>query len=137
MPLERRNSWESLAAGTVLHRESGQKHAGAEAKLGRWAAAMSDDLRFCVRCGLNDAISPGLCAFHPALVPDPGPLLFGPEWQSCSGGCHAIDQPPCFSRAVHTYSNKDVVKVPDAIQTAGSNSPAPVPRVMHPAPFKI
>ncbi len=63
----------------------------------------SDDVRVCARCGLNDGSSPGLCAFHPALLPDPGPLLFGPAWQACSSAAHSHEQPPCFTRTAHTY----------------------------------
>ncbi len=33
----------------------------------------------CLRCGLNDESSPGVCCFHPALLPDPGPLRHTPE----------------------------------------------------------
>eukprot|EP00983_Pelagomonas_calceolata_P105977 1159185-Pelagomonas_calceolata.AAC.8 len=34
----------------------------------------------CLRCGLNDESSPGLCCFHPGLLPDPGPLRHTPEY---------------------------------------------------------
>lgn len=42
----------------------------------------------CARCGLDDSLSPGVCCFHPALLPDPGPLLYCTDWHACRGQGH-------------------------------------------------
>jgi len=57
----------------------------------------------CVRCGGNDATSPGVCRFHPALVADPGPLLYTVEWQACRDGGHRPGDAGCYARADHFY----------------------------------
>ncbi len=121
------NSWETLAAGKLRSERAPVARGTDQQDL--WAA-MSNDARVCARCGLNDGVSPGLCAFHPALVPDPGPLLFGPEWQACSAGAHTAGQAPCFARAVHTYTD-ELLEV-----AAECSSPAPQPRMQRPAPSR-
>lgn len=56
----------------------------------------------CLRCGSNDAVSPGRCCFHPGLVPAPGPLMYSPEWHACRATC-TPDMPGCYSRREHYY----------------------------------
>jgi hypothetical protein len=57
----------------------------------------------CLRCGLTDMSSPGDCCFHPALLPNPGPLLYSPEWHMCKAGGHTLDMPGCHHRMQHYY----------------------------------
>jgi hypothetical protein len=56
----------------------------------------------CLRCGSDDARSPGRCCFHPGLVPVPGPLMYSPEWHACRAAC-TPDTPGCYSRREHYY----------------------------------
>jgi hypothetical protein len=55
-----------------------------------------------LRCGSDDAQSPGRCCFHPGLVPVPGPLMYSPEWHACRAAC-TPDAPGCYSRREHYY----------------------------------
>ncbi|GLC67204.1 hypothetical protein PLESTF_000528800 [Pleodorina starrii] len=57
----------------------------------------------CLRCGLNDAISPGCCRFHPALLSQPSGLRFTPEWMACEAAGHTARTPGCFMRSEHFY----------------------------------
>lgn len=58
----------------------------------------------CARCGLTEDESPGACTFHPALLPDPGPLRFTPEWFACKMGCGAQPGAPgCYTRRGHFF----------------------------------
>lgn len=93
----------------------------------------------CARCGLNDSISPGRCSFHPALIGEPGPLLYGPEWHACKAAGHLPTSDGCYSRREHYYP---MVLVRTLRQAAsGSSSPAsskgsisPRPRHARPVP---
>ena len=71
------------------------------------AAASSDATALlsgsCLRCGLTDMSSPGDCCFHPALLPNPGPLLYSPEWHMCKAAGHTLDMPGCHHRMQHYY----------------------------------
>ncbi|GAX73056.1 hypothetical protein CEUSTIGMA_g509.t1 [Chlamydomonas eustigma] len=122
------NSWEDLAAGVVKPRHSHELR-GSIQQL--WSA-MSNDARECIWCGLNDTISPGLCTFHPALLLDPGALLFGPEWQTCHVEAHTSDQPACFTKSMHTYNS---VLIDRDKQGYEIDSPMPQPRAKLPASY--
>lgn len=47
----------------------------------------------CARCGLDTRRSTGVCRFHPGLLPDAGPLAYGPEWHACRAAGHTLDTP--------------------------------------------
>jgi hypothetical protein len=153
LPSTAAHSWEGLAAGTWegLHPGTG----GGDG-LGVMAG-MTGDARACARCGLNDGLSPGLCAFHPALMPDPGPLLFGPDWHACGAAGHRAADAPCVQRTAHTYPedfaaavaaavaavaataaadlNLEAAEEEEEVASCGSNSPAPLPRTWLPTPL--
>ncbi|KAG2429841.1 hypothetical protein HXX76_010623 [Chlamydomonas incerta] len=65
-------------------------------------AAMVSVLR-CLRCGQNDVSSPGECRFHPALLPQPGSLVFSPEWLTCQAAGHTFATAGCLVRPQHFY----------------------------------
>jgi hypothetical protein len=67
------------------------------------AAAAAAVCGSCLRCGLNDVSSPGECSFHPALLAQPGPLLYSPQWHACKAAGHTADMPGCYARAAHYY----------------------------------
>lgn len=150
-----KHSWKDLATGTLACHAP--RAGGRDIGL---ATAMSDDPRACMHCGLNDTISPGACAFHPALVPDPGPLLFGPAWHACGVAGHRPADPPCLQRDSHMYAGEhsnvaqaqergvDAMAAEDGHgaaagdpaeeegeEAASSSSPAPQPRTWLPAPL--
>eukprot|EP00198_Chlamydomonas_reinhardtii_P003145 XP_001692481.1 predicted protein [Chlamydomonas reinhardtii] len=66
-------------------------------------AALGNVLR-CLRCGLNDVSSPGECRFHPALLPQPGSLVFSPEWLTCQAAGHTFATAGCLVRPQHFYT---------------------------------
>ena len=74
--------------------------------------------RRCARCGLNDALSPGRCCFHPALIGEPGPLLYGPEWHACKAAGHAPTSGGCYTRTEHYYP----LELIRALQRAGGGT---------------
>ena len=57
----------------------------------------------CLRCGIPVGAGSAECRFHPALLSDPGPLLFCPEWYACRAGKHSSDEPGCYKRQGHYY----------------------------------
>ncbi|GIL82975.1 hypothetical protein Vretimale_8494 [Volvox reticuliferus] len=75
----------------------------------------------CIRCGLNDATSPGCCRFHPALLSQPGGLRFTPEWMTCQAAGHTAHTPGCFVRSEHFYEPPGLQPQPAA---AGAGVPA-------------
>lgn len=58
----------------------------------------------CLRCGLNDEISPSFCAFHPFLLKGPSPFQFGPEYHVCKTEGHCESDPGCLVRHTHFYA---------------------------------
>ncbi len=85
------------------------------------AAAVAAPRR-CARCGLNDSLSPGRCCFHPALIGEPGPLLYGPEWHACKAGGHAPASQGCLTRAQHYYPLA-LLRVLEAAAARGGSPP--------------
>ncbi|KAL6749211.1 hypothetical protein V8C86DRAFT_2853475 [Haematococcus lacustris] len=106
----------------------------------------------CARCGLNDAVSPGECRFHPACVADPGPLLFTPEWIACKAAGHTLpaagdgrrlgDGDPesrgCYTRREHFYPGRLLLEAgrfaAGERQEPVACSPKPEPRSQLPRP---
>lgn len=95
----------------------------------------------CLRCGSQSAEAPSECKFHPALLKDPGPLLYSPEWHACRAAKHTIDQPGCYVRQGHYFPGHAVQHVSGEKQhatPAGSLSSAhhmqPQPRTHLPVP---
>ncbi|EFJ48465.1 hypothetical protein VOLCADRAFT_104646 [Volvox carteri f. nagariensis] len=78
----------------------------------------------CVRCGLNDATSPGCCRFHPGLLSQPGSLRFTPEWMTCQAAGHTACTRGCFVRSEHFYELPGLmprpVEAPQPLQPAAA-----------------
>ncbi|KAG2496291.1 hypothetical protein HYH03_005524 [Edaphochlamys debaryana] len=91
-----------------------------------WAAGSANpvagvpELR-CLRCGLNDASSPGSCRFHPALLPQPGSLMFSPEWMACQAAGHTRRTPGCLRRGEHFYAPLGLGRAPAAGPAGGED----------------
>lgn len=109
----------------------------------------------CIRCGLSDTSSAQACAFHPSLLPDPGPLRFTPEWYACQAAGHTLADPPCYSRPEHylcpagqvcpagdlskspdseTHAARRMLAQQDQQQRMEQLSPMPRPRIKLPQP---
>ncbi|DBA79551.1 TPA: hypothetical protein ACH3X1_008250 [Trebouxia sp. C0004] len=58
---------------------------------------------FCLRCGVQQSLRMSDCRFHPALLPDPGPFLYGPEWHACRAARHGHGDPGCYVRQGHYF----------------------------------
>ena len=57
----------------------------------------------CMRCGVEQSQKMSDCRFHPALLPDPGPFLYGPEWHACRAAQHGRGDPGCYVRQGHYF----------------------------------
>ena len=57
----------------------------------------------CLRCGVEQTQKMSDCRFHPALLPDPGPFLYGPEWHACRAARHGRGDPGCYVRQGHYF----------------------------------
>lgn len=55
----------------------------------------------CLRCGVLTGTGSAECSFHPALLLDPGPLRFSPEWHACKAAGHGHQEPGCYTRQGH------------------------------------
>lgn len=104
-----RNSSKSPPATRHQQQQRDQRTVGSS--LEQSSTASSSSCKACLRCGSNDASSPGRCCFHPGFVPVPGPLMYGMEWHACRASC-TPDMPGCYSRREHYY-------LPQAAATAG------------------
>lgn len=94
----RSNSRSPPAAGRLALQQ--QQHALSSTL--KQSSAGNSASRSCLRCGVNDASSPGRCCFHPGFVPVPGPLMYSPEWHACRASC-TPGMPGCYSRREHYY----------------------------------
>ncbi|GFR44101.1 hypothetical protein Agub_g5263, partial [Astrephomene gubernaculifera] len=81
----------------------GQRGGSAVAWSGSGNPAAAASMPRCLRCGLNDATSPGCCRFHPALLSQPGSLTFTPEWMTCQAAGHTDRTRGCLVRSEHFY----------------------------------
>lgn len=68
------------------------------------------DFRKCLRCGLNDKSSGGVCVFHPSkpkMAGGSGDLLYSSDWHLCREKCKSIssDYQPlgCKTNKSHFY----------------------------------
>lgn len=57
----------------------------------------------CLRCGVKAGGERHDCRFHPALLQDPGPFLYSPEWHACRAAKHCTRSPGCFVRQGHYF----------------------------------
>ena len=57
----------------------------------------------CLRCGVKAGQDGQDCRFHPALLQDPGPLLYSPEWHACRAAKHDAGTTGCFVRQGHYF----------------------------------
>lgn len=57
----------------------------------------------CLRCGGKAGQEGHECRFHPALLQDPGPFLYSPEWHACRAAKHGVGTPGCFVRQGHYF----------------------------------
>jgi len=76
------------------------------------------DQRKCLRCGLNDKISPGQCQFHPARCVSKagaGTYLYSSQWHKCRENCP--DEQACVTEAQHYYGTH--------LPFTGSSRPVP------------
>lgn len=94
----------------------------------------------CVRCQRTAAQRQDKCRFHPALLKDPGPLLYSPEWHACRAAKHSADQPGCYVRQGHYFPASAVTGLShtkSAAQVMRQSSPdceQPQPRTQLPIP---
>lgn len=58
---------------------------------------------YCLRCGVKSGREGHDCRFHPALLQDPGPFLYSPEWHACRAAKHGAASPGCFVRQGHYF----------------------------------
>lgn len=57
----------------------------------------------CLRCGVKSGQEGHDCRFHPALLQDPGPFLYSPEWHACRAAKHGARSHGCFVREGHYF----------------------------------
>ena len=57
----------------------------------------------CLRCGVEQSQKMSDCRFHPALLPDPGLFLYGPEWHACRAARHGRGDSGCYVRQGHYF----------------------------------
>ena len=62
----------------------------------------------CLRCGVTAGGERHDCRFHPALLQDPGPFLYSPEWHACRAAKHCSGSPGCFVRQGHYFPSHAV-----------------------------
>lgn len=94
----------------------------------------------CLRCGVTAGAGSAECRFHPALLSDPGPLLFCPEWHACRAAKHTDNEPGCYKRHGHYYPMHAVTdtglvesnREQRAVAEVGDCMPQP--RTCHPVP---
>lgn len=71
----------------------------------------------CVRCGVTAGVGCAECRFHPALLTDPGPLQYSPEWHACRAAGHSGVDPGCHMRHGHYFPSQAVTNT-GLVQTA-------------------
>lgn len=89
----------------------------------------------CLRCGVKQSQKMLECRFHPALLADPGPLLYSPEWHACRADKHGRGDPGCYVRQGHYFPGH-------AVQNTGlvttkaerGQSSSPLSKIMQPQP---
>ena len=64
----------------------------------------------CLRCGALADTGSAECSFHPALLQDPGPLRFSPEWLACKAAGHGPHEPGCYTRQGHYFPSQAVTE---------------------------
>lgn len=62
----------------------------------------------CLRCGVKSGQVGHNCRFHPALLQDPGPFLYSPEWHACRAAKHDAGTAGCFVRQGHYFPSHAV-----------------------------
>ena len=72
----------------------------------------------CLRCGLSQSQRASDCRFHPALLTDPGPFLYSPEWHACRAAKHDCTYPGCYVRQGHYFPGRAVQGVISATAIA-------------------
>jgi len=94
----------------------------------------------CLRCGVEQSQKMSDCRFHPALLPNPGPFLYGPEWHACRAARHGRGDPGCYVRQDHYFPGHAVQGTGLLTDRARLSSPTdsqmqPQPRTQLPIPL--
>lgn len=106
------NQLESNKGASFTFEEKERTYAEASVQCDNDANFEILDSRKCLRCGLNDKSSSGVCLFHPAkpkLTGGSGDLLYSSEWHLCREKCKSIasDYQPmgCKTNKSHFYGS--------------------------------
>lgn len=102
--LKHQHQQESDHDGPPLQAEVTFSHAPAIAAL-----PMNSNVQ-CLRCGARRSTEGTDCRFHPALLKDPGPFLYSPEWHACRAAKHSGSSPGCYVRREHYLPEHHLLK---------------------------
>ena len=98
----------------------------------------------CLRCGARSSQGETDCRFHPALLKDPGPFLYSPEWHACRAAKHSSSSPGCYVRQEHYLPEHVVRKMghhgprvdKESVRSPSGSSQQPRPRTQLPFPHQ-
>ena len=94
----------------------------------------------CLRCGVRQSQNVPECKFHPALLKNPGPLLYSPEWHACRAAEHGSAEPGCYVRQGHYFpgvavQEQGLVKASAVRRMSGGVGTSEQPRSQLPKPL--